>query len=173
MGPGGDGDLLGLGHLLAVLGPAGPDLVAVVPRRQRRGVELPHRTRGRRQLVVEPQPGARRHVHGGVGAGGGLGRGRGIEGLIAAGVTFYAENERNRAETAWLRLPAALADQLLLARAYEPRDQVFFREPCPQDLLARITSVRRQFTLGRGREFTSTDVDQRQLLGELAELEKV
>jgi hypothetical protein len=88
-------------------------------------------------------------------------------------VTFYAENERNRAQSAWLRLPATLADHLLLALAYEPRDQEFFRELCPQDLLARITSVRRQFALGRGCEFTSTDVDRRQLLGELTELEKV
>jgi hypothetical protein len=88
-------------------------------------------------------------------------------------VTFYAANERNRSQSAWLRLPAALAHDLLFALAYEPRDLVFFQELHPHDLLARITSVRRQFALGRGCEFTSPDVDQLQLLGELAELEKV
>jgi hypothetical protein len=88
-------------------------------------------------------------------------------------VTFYAENERNRAHSAWLRLPAPLGHYLLFALAYEPRDLVFVGEVRPQELLARITSVRRQFALGRGCEFTSADVDRRQLLGELAELEKV
>jgi hypothetical protein len=33
--------------------------------------------------------------------------------------------------------------------------------------------VRRQFALGRGCEFTSNDVGRRQLLGDLAELERV
>jgi hypothetical protein len=66
-----------------------------------------------------------------------------------------------------------LGHHLLFALAYEPRDLMFFRELRPHDLLARITSVRHQFALGRGSEFTSTDVDQRLLLGELAELEKV
>jgi len=88
-------------------------------------------------------------------------------------VTFYAENERNRAPGAWLRLPATLAHHLLVALAYEPRDQVYFRGLSPHDLLARIASVRRQLALGCGCEFTSTDVTQQQLLGELAELEKL
>jgi hypothetical protein len=88
-------------------------------------------------------------------------------------VTFYAENKRNKAKSAWLRLPAALGHHLLFALAYEHRNAVFFRASRPQDLLTRIKAVRRQFALGRGCEFTSTDFDQRQMLVELAELEKV
>jgi hypothetical protein len=88
-------------------------------------------------------------------------------------VTFYAENEQNKAQSAWLRLPAELGHCLLFALGYEPRDMAFFRELPPREILIRIHSVRRQFAIGRGREFTCSGVNERQLLGELAELEKV
>jgi hypothetical protein len=87
--------------------------------------------------------------------------------------TFYVDDERNKAESAWLRLPIALADYLLLALGYAPRDLVFFRELRPEDVLARIASVRRQFALGRGCEFTSAEIDEPLLLGELTGLERL
>jgi hypothetical protein len=85
-------------------------------------------------------------------------------------ITFYVENKQTRA---WLRLPGALADYLLLALGYEPWDLGFFRGLRPSDVLARIASVRRQFALGRGCEFTSGDIKESWLLGELTELEKL
>jgi hypothetical protein len=66
-----------------------------------------------------------------------------------------------------------MAKHLLFALGYEHRDAVFFRAMRPHDFLFRIKAVRRQLALGRGREFTSTDLDERQMLGQLAELEKV
>ncbi|HEV3256909.1 MAG TPA: hypothetical protein VG013_08530 [Gemmataceae bacterium] len=88
-------------------------------------------------------------------------------------VTFYAENRRNSATSAWLRLPASLADYLLFALAYPLLGPGNVRELLPADLLVRTESLRRQFALGRGREFTSTEVDETQLLSHLEELEKV
>jgi hypothetical protein len=85
-------------------------------------------------------------------------------------VTFYVDNKQARA---WLRLPGTLADYLLLALGYEPWDLGFFRGLRPNDVLARIASVRRQFALGRGCEFTSAEIKDSWLLGELAELEKL
>jgi hypothetical protein len=88
-------------------------------------------------------------------------------------VTFYAANEQNQARSAYLRLPAARASHLLFALAYPAPDPVNPRELLPADLLVRITSVRLQVALGRGREFTSVDLDETQLLSSLEELEKV
>jgi hypothetical protein len=85
-------------------------------------------------------------------------------------VTFYVENKENRA---WLRLPGTLADYLLLALGYEPWDLGFFRGLRPGDVSARIAAVRRQFALGRGCEFTSAEIKEPWLLGELAELDKL
>ena len=87
--------------------------------------------------------------------------------------TFYVEDARNQAESAWLRLPVALADYLLFALAYEARDLVFLRHLGPEDVLARIASVRRQFALGRGSEFTSDEIDEPLLPGDLTELERL
>ena len=88
-------------------------------------------------------------------------------------VTFYVDDERNRAESAWLRLPAAWAGHLLFALAYEPQDRLRPCELRPEDVLARIASVRRQIALGRGREFTSAEIGEPLLLLELAELERL
>jgi hypothetical protein len=88
-------------------------------------------------------------------------------------VTFYAENRHNRANSAYLRLPTATADYLLSVLAYKLRDLVNPRGLLPTDLLARIRSLRRQFALGRLREFTSPQVGETQLLLSLQELENV
>jgi hypothetical protein len=88
-------------------------------------------------------------------------------------VTFYAENRHNRANSAYLRLPAAIADYLLSILAYKLRDLVNPRGLLPTDLLARIRSLRRQVAIGRLREFTSSEVGETQLLVRLEELEKV
>lgn len=88
-------------------------------------------------------------------------------------VTFYVENAANKASSAWLRLPPELADYLLVALAYESGDLVFFRELASNDLLSRIAAVLRQFALGRGCEFTSTEMNERLLRRQLAELQKV
>ena len=88
-------------------------------------------------------------------------------------VTFYVENAMNKASSAWLRLPAELADYLLAALGYESGDLVFFRELASNDLLSKIVSVLRQFALGRGREFTSKGVNESMLRRQLAELQKV
>jgi hypothetical protein len=66
-----------------------------------------------------------------------------------------------------------MGKQLLFALGYEHRDAVFFRALRPHEFLLRIKAVRRQLALGRGCEFTSTDLDERQMLGQLSELEKV
>jgi hypothetical protein len=87
-------------------------------------------------------------------------------------VTFYAASEQNRATSAYLRLPATLANYLLFALAY-PQDLVNPRELETAGLLVRITSMRRQFDLGRGSEFTAVDLDETQLLSTLEELERV
>jgi hypothetical protein len=87
-------------------------------------------------------------------------------------VTFYATNEQNQARTAYLQLPIAVACDLLFALAY-PVPDLLSRELQPAELLVRITSLRRQFALGRGREFTSADLNEPQLLSTLEELEKV
>lgn len=88
-------------------------------------------------------------------------------------VTFYVEDKRNTAESAWLRLPAVLANDLMVALAFEPWDRVFFRRLPPEDILARIACVRRQFAIGRGREFTSAVIEESRLLGELTKLERL
>jgi hypothetical protein len=88
-------------------------------------------------------------------------------------VTFYAANPRNRAESTYLKLPAAQADYLLFALAYRLPDLVNPRGLLPTDLLLRITSLRRQFALGRSREFTSEKTGELELLVNLEELEKV
>ena len=88
-------------------------------------------------------------------------------------VTFYVEDERNKAESVWLRLPIVLAGYLLFALAYEPRDLVYFRELRPEDVLARIASMRRQFALGRGCEFISAEIEEPLLLSGLMELERL
>jgi hypothetical protein len=88
-------------------------------------------------------------------------------------VTFYAEDQRNRANSVYLKLPAAQADYLLFALAYRLPDLVNPRGLLPTDLLLRINSVRRQFALGRAREFTSRDVPELELLVNLEELEKI
>jgi hypothetical protein len=88
-------------------------------------------------------------------------------------VTFYVENAANKASSAWLRLPPELAEYLLAALGYESSDLLFFRELAWKDLLSKIVSVLRQFALGRGREFTSTGVNEPTLRRQLAELQKV
>jgi hypothetical protein len=88
-------------------------------------------------------------------------------------VTFYAANPRNRADCALLNLPLAKADYLLLALAYRLPDLVNPRGFLPTDLLRRINSLRRQFALGRAREFTSNGFVELELLVNLEELEKV
>jgi hypothetical protein len=88
-------------------------------------------------------------------------------------VTFYVENKGNRADSTWLRLSAELGDYLLFALGYDPRDVAFLRALGPEDVLARIASVRRQFALGHGCEFTSAEIEEPLLLGELTELERL
>jgi hypothetical protein len=88
-------------------------------------------------------------------------------------VTFYVADEANSAKSAWLRLPTGLANYLLFALAYEPWEPIFFGQLRPEDVLARIASVRRQFALGRGCEFTSALIEEPLLLGELTQLERL
>ncbi len=88
-------------------------------------------------------------------------------------VTFYVVDEQSRIESAWLRLPLALADHLLFALAYELRALGYFWQLNPEDILARIASVHRQLALGRGGEFTSSEIAEPLLLGELKELERL
>jgi hypothetical protein len=88
-------------------------------------------------------------------------------------VTFYVENRYNRANSAYVMLPAAMADYLLAALAYRLRDLANPQGLLPADLLARIRSMRRQFALGRMREFTSAHVGEAQLLSSLQALEKL
>lgn len=88
-------------------------------------------------------------------------------------VTFYAANQRNRADSTYLKLPAAQADYLLFALAYRLPDLVNPRGLLATDLLLRISSLRRQFALGRAREFTSKEANELELLVNLEELEKV
>jgi len=71
------------------------------------------------------------------------------------------------------KLPLAKADYLLLALAYRLPDLVNPRGLLATDLLLRINSLRRQFALGRAREFTSNRVTEMELLVSLEQLEKV
>jgi hypothetical protein len=88
-------------------------------------------------------------------------------------VTFYTQNRQNRANSAYVKLPPATAHDLLSSLAYcvPPLDDP--HGLLPRQLLARIYCVRRQFALGRLREFTSDHVDEAQLLVYLQELERV
>jgi hypothetical protein len=88
-------------------------------------------------------------------------------------VTFYAANEQSRTRSAYLRLPAVRAGSLLLALDYPAHDLANPRLLLPADVLDRIAVLRRQLTLGHGREFTSIDLDEPQLLWSLEELEVV
>lgn len=88
-------------------------------------------------------------------------------------MTFYVGHAGESVCSAWLRLPSSLVDSLLVALAYDPGALVSFRQLTSEDLLGRITSLRRQLTLGRGREFTSPLIDEPFLLRGLTELEKV
>jgi hypothetical protein len=91
-------------------------------------------------------------------------------------VTFYAQNRHDRANSAYVKLPPATAHELLSTLAYRVPGLPALDNPhglLPEQLLARIYSVRRQFTLGRLREFTSDHVDEAQLLVYLQELERV
>jgi hypothetical protein len=88
-------------------------------------------------------------------------------------ITFFVEDGQNRADSAWLRVPAESADWLLVALGHDPLDLVFFRKLRPGDVLARAGAVRRQFGLGRGREFTPPETEERRMLRALAELERL
>jgi hypothetical protein len=88
-------------------------------------------------------------------------------------VTFYAENEQRRTRSAYLRLPAVRAGSLLLALDYPAHDLANPQQLLPADVLDRIMILRRQVALGHGREFTSIDLDEAQLLWSLEELETV
>ena len=88
-------------------------------------------------------------------------------------VTFYTRNRHNRADSAYVKLPPATAHDLLSSLAYRVPALDNPHGLLPGQLLARIYSVRRQFALGRLREFTSDNVDESQLLVYLQELERV
>jgi hypothetical protein len=88
-------------------------------------------------------------------------------------MTFYAENIQNRAESVYVTIPMATADHLLFTMRYRLRDIVSPRGLFPTDLLSRIRSLRRQFALGRSREFTTADIGQEQLLSTLQGIERV
>ena len=85
-------------------------------------------------------------------------------------VTFFVSNH---ADNGFLRLPGPLAGHLLIALGYKLQDVVNRRELVPADLMHRLLAMRRQFALGRGREFTSVAADERQMLLHLEELEKM
>ena len=88
-------------------------------------------------------------------------------------VTFYAQNRQDGAYSACLSLRAALADHLLFALDYEPRDWTQPYELLAADLLGRIAVLARQFALGHGREFTSNEMNEADLVGNLQRLECV
>jgi len=88
-------------------------------------------------------------------------------------VTFYVQNCRNRADSISAKLPPVTARHLLSMLAYRVPSLVELHKILPGELLAQIYSVRRQFALGRLREFTSAHVDAEQILVYLRELERV
>lgn len=88
-------------------------------------------------------------------------------------MTFYVDNPKDKATSAWLRLPPEHAVHLLVALGYEARDVAFFRDLDPDELLSQIARVLRQFDLGHGCEFTTAGFDEKWLQHELIELRKV
>jgi hypothetical protein len=72
-----------------------------------------------------------------------------------------------------LILPAGVAEHLLTALAYDPEAVVQLGRLPLEDLSVRIAAARRQLALGRGAEFTSSEVDQVQLLRCCDELERL
>jgi hypothetical protein len=85
-------------------------------------------------------------------------------------VVFFAESKKSKA---YLSLPAPLARHLLVALDYQVAEVAREAQLIPEDVLLRIAAVRRQFAQGCGREFTAEEVDERQMLGHLQELEAV
>jgi hypothetical protein len=85
-------------------------------------------------------------------------------------VVFFAESTKTKA---YLSLSAPLARHLLVALDYEVAAVAREAQLAPEDVLLRIEAVRRQFAQGCGREFTAEEVDERQMLEHLQELEAV
>ena len=72
-----------------------------------------------------------------------------------------------------LSLPARVAEHLLTALAYDPEVVVQLGRLPLEEIPARTAAVRRQLALGHGAEFTSAEVDRRQLLGYCDDLERL
>jgi hypothetical protein len=85
-------------------------------------------------------------------------------------VTFFVEPGQ---DSGYLSLSTPVACHLLTALGYDLRDVARSDALHPDDLLPRIAAVHGQFALGRGREFTADGLDERQMLGCLAGLERV
>ena len=61
----------------------------------------------------------------------------------------------------------------MTALAYDLDDVADTEQLSPEDLMARIAGVRRQFVIGRGKEFTSAGMEEKEVLRLLEELECV
>jgi hypothetical protein len=85
-------------------------------------------------------------------------------------VVFFAESKQKKA---YLSLPGSIARHLLVALDYDIQEVAREAQLAPEDVLIRISVVRRQFSLGSGTEFTCDEVDERGMLIHLHELEKV
>lgn len=85
-------------------------------------------------------------------------------------VVFFADSKQKKA---YLSLPGAIARHLLIALDYDIETVAKEAQLAPEDLLLRISVVRRQFSLGGGQEFTGDDVDEGEMLAYLHELENV
>jgi hypothetical protein len=85
-------------------------------------------------------------------------------------IVFFAESKQKRA---YLSLPGSVARHVLIVLDYDIETVAREAQLMPEDVLLRIAAVRRQFALGCSREFTCEEVDERQLLAYLQDLEKV
>jgi hypothetical protein len=63
-----------------------------------------------------------------------------------------------------IQLSASVANHLMTALAYDLETMAEAPRLFPQDLIPRIRTVRRQLAMGHGREFTSDEINEEQLL---------
>jgi hypothetical protein len=85
-------------------------------------------------------------------------------------VVFFADSKH---KNAYLSLPGSIARHMLIALDYDIEAVAKDAQLTPEDVLLRIALVRRQFSLGCGCEFTCEEVNDRQMLAHLHDLEKV
>src|SRR5438105_1107810 len=72
------------------------------------------------------------------------------KGRAAMSVVFFADSKQKKA---YLSLPGSIARHLLIALDYDIEEVARDAQLAPEDVLVRISVVRRQFSLGGGQEF--------------------